>query len=180
MHVFDEIKKSVDIKKCIEFYGNKVVRGKFICPFHNDTKPSASIKNDYFHCFVCGAGGDCITYVKMLFGYKKNIDAAKRINNDFCCGIEFGKPLTAIEKLKAKRARENRLLEERKKKNNEILAKRVYALLCGEYKRQKALFRDNADAKTLTKIQVIEQAFEEYEKNPVDFAKYIVKRGYRL
>lgn len=36
-----------------------------LCPFHNDRNPSLSIKRDgqYFNCFVCGSGGNCISFV---------------------------------------------------------------------------------------------------------------------
>lgn len=36
-----------------------------LCPFHNDRNPSLSINREgqYFHCFVCGCGGNAIGFV---------------------------------------------------------------------------------------------------------------------
>ena len=38
------------------------------CPFHAEKTPSCSISADkqLFHCFGCGAGGDVITFVRMI------------------------------------------------------------------------------------------------------------------
>ena len=69
MSIFEDVKRQLNIRQVVEFYGFKVNRAnQFICPFHNDHKPSASIKNDYFNCFVCGAGGDLITFTAKLHG----------------------------------------------------------------------------------------------------------------
>ena len=47
MSIFDEVKQQLNIRQVVEFYGFNVNRaGQFICPFNNDHKPSASIKND--------------------------------------------------------------------------------------------------------------------------------------
>ncbi len=37
-----------------------------LCPFHSDTKPSLKVNDakGMYKCFVCGAGGDAITFVK--------------------------------------------------------------------------------------------------------------------
>ena len=79
MSIFEEVKHRLNIRQVVEFYGFKVNRAnQFICPFHNDHKPSASIKNDYFNCFVCGAGGDLITFTAKLHGLS-NIDACTRL-----------------------------------------------------------------------------------------------------
>ena len=85
MSIFDEVKEQLNIRQVVEFYGYKVNRnGQFICAFHNDHKPSASIKNDYFNCFVCGAGGDVIRFTAKIQGLSK-IDAWK--NLDEACDL---------------------------------------------------------------------------------------------
>lgn len=38
----------------------EVVRGKAICPFHDDHHPSMSVKDNKYFCFVCNEGGDVI------------------------------------------------------------------------------------------------------------------------
>ena len=92
MSIFDEVKQQLNIRQVIEHYGFKVNRAnKFICPFHNDHKPSASIKNDYFNCFVCGAGGDLITFTAKYLGLS-NLDATKQLIEEFNLNIDISTP----------------------------------------------------------------------------------------
>lgn len=79
----NEIRNSVDIVDVISRYLNVVKKGKnyfAICPFHNDTNPSLSISREkqIYKCFVCGEGGNVITFIQK---YKKipYIDALKEI-----------------------------------------------------------------------------------------------------
>ena len=88
-NIFAEVKQQLNIRQVIEHYGFKVNRnGKFICAFHNDHKPSASIKNDYFNCFVCGAGGDLITFTAKYLGLS-NLDACKELVKEFNLNIDI-------------------------------------------------------------------------------------------
>ena len=69
----NEIRKSVDIVDVISRYLNVVKKGRnyfAICPFHNDTNPSLSISREkqIYKCFVCGEGGNVITFIQK---YKK-------------------------------------------------------------------------------------------------------------
>ena len=110
-NIFEQVKDALNIRQVVEFYGTKVNRnGLFTCPFHNDHKPSASIKNDYFNCFVCGVGGDCVTYTAKLFCLS-NIDACKKLNDDFNLGLSFGydKEHKKTSRLRADRERQKRL-----------------------------------------------------------------------
>ena len=87
--IFEEVKQQLNIRQVIEHYGFKVNRARqFVCPFHNDHKPSASIKNDYFHCFVCGAGGDLITFTARYLNLH-NIEAAKELVREFGLDIDI-------------------------------------------------------------------------------------------
>jgi DNA primase len=42
--------------------------GMFLCPFHEDHKPSLSVRDKYYHCFssVCQASGDAFTLVMKI------------------------------------------------------------------------------------------------------------------
>ena len=105
MSIFEEVKSQLNIRQVVEFYGFKVNRAKqFICPFHNDHKPSASIKNDYFNCFVCGAGGDLITFTAKYFGLS-NYDAVKKLIEDFHLNIQIDKKEEQIAQHKAEHNR---------------------------------------------------------------------------
>ena len=120
MSIFDEVKQQLNIRQVVEFYGYKVNRnGQFICAFHNDHKPSASIKNDYFNCFVCGAGGDLITFTAKLHGLS-NINACKKLVSDFGLNIST-EPQTQVDKLKADRERAKRQAELKRQKEIENL-----------------------------------------------------------
>ena len=117
MSIFDEVKEQLNIRQVVEFYGFNVNRaGQLICPFHNDHKPSASIKKDYFNCFVCGAGGDLITFTAKLHGIN-NYDACKELVSDFGLNIST-EPQTQVDKLKADRERAKR--QKKKKRQKEI------------------------------------------------------------
>ena len=89
MSIFEEVKQQLNIRQVVEHYGFKVNRARqFVCPFHNDHKPSASIKNDYFNCFVCGAGGDLITFTAKYLGLS-NFEACKELVREFGLNIDI-------------------------------------------------------------------------------------------
>ena len=120
MSIFEDVKRQLNIRQVVEYYGYKVNgAGQFICPFHNDHKPSASIKNDYFNCFVCGAGGDLITFTAKLHGIN-NYDACEKLVSDFRLNIST-EPQTQADKLKADRERAKRQAELKRQKEIENL-----------------------------------------------------------
>ena len=124
MSIFEDVKRQLNIRQVVEFYGFKVNRAnQFICPFHNDHKPSASIKNDYFNCFVCGAGGDLITFTAKLHGLS-NINACKKLDQDFHLGLSQ-QPVSHIDMLKADREKVKRQLELKRQREEEELIQHI-------------------------------------------------------
>lgn len=124
MSIFDDVKQRLNIRQVVEHYGYKVNRaGQFVCPFHNDHKPSASIKNDYFNCFVCGAGGDLITFTAKLHGLS-NIDACKKLDQDFHLGLSQ-RPVSHIDRLKADREKVKRETELKRQQEEEELIQHI-------------------------------------------------------
>ena len=90
MNIFQEMKERVTARQVAERHGLKVSRnGMACCPFHNDKHPSMKIDRNYY-CFACGAKGDAVNYVAILFGLSQ-FEAAKKINEDFALGIPIGK-----------------------------------------------------------------------------------------
>ena len=90
MNIFQEMKERVTARLVAEKYGLEVRRnGMACCPFHNDKHPSMKIDRNYY-CFACGAKGDAVNYVAILFGLSQ-FEAAKKINEDFALGIPIGK-----------------------------------------------------------------------------------------
>ena len=128
MDIFSEVKSRLNIRQVVEHFGYRVNRAhKFVCPFHNDKNPSASIKNDYFHCFVCGAGGDLITFTAKLHGLS-NIDACKKLDQDFHLGLSQ-QPVSHIDRLKADRERAKRQAELKRQKEIENLIQHTELVL---------------------------------------------------
>ena len=90
MNIFQKVKERVTARQVAEKYGLKVRQnGMACCPFHNDKHPSMKIDRNYY-CFSCGAKGDAVNYVAILFGLSQ-FEAAKKINEDFALGIPIGK-----------------------------------------------------------------------------------------
>lgn len=57
-----------------------IEKGFMLCPFHEDKKPSAWVKNGYGYCFVCSKSFDSIAYVRKTKGVSF-MDAVK-----YLCG----------------------------------------------------------------------------------------------
>lgn len=65
----DEILKNADIVNVVSSYINVIRKGRSfvaLCPFHDDKNPSMMISKEkqIFKCFVCGAGGNAISFVE--------------------------------------------------------------------------------------------------------------------
>lgn len=83
------IKQTIDMTDVLKKYGMTPNRAGFIrCPFHSEKTASMKVyKGDKgFHCFGCGANGDVITFIQMLFNVSFD-GAIKIINNDFGLGL---------------------------------------------------------------------------------------------
>lgn len=64
-----DVLKHCDIVKVVSSFLTLTKKGKnylAICPFHDDTHPSMSVspERQMFKCFVCGTGGDAISFVE--------------------------------------------------------------------------------------------------------------------
>ena len=70
----DEIKQKTDIAELIGEYITLKPSGtdsfKGLCPFHNEKSPSFHVSTDrqIWHCFGCGEGGDCFSFVMKMEG----------------------------------------------------------------------------------------------------------------
>ena len=188
MSIFEDVKSQLNIRQVIEHYGFKVNRAnQFICPFHNDHKPSASIKNDYFNCFVCGAGGDLITFTAKLHGLS-NIDACKKLDQDFHLGLSQ-QPVSHIDMLKADREKVKRQSELKRQREEEELIHHTGNVLA-DYHRYlwQGLQLYHYDHKRhIRALQELTQAtyyFECYDENPrafsIAFRKQVDKIERRL
>lgn len=91
-YVFSQIKERLTMAEVLEHYGFTVRHGLMLCPFHSEKTPSFKVYPGSFYCFGCGAGGDVIRFVAMLFQISMK-DAAVKLNADFGLGLSVdGKP----------------------------------------------------------------------------------------
>ena len=81
----EHIKAALDIDRVVSFYGYEPNRQGFLsCPFHSEKTASCKIypKSNSFYCFGCGAGGDVINFVRLLYGLDFR-QACVRLEADF-------------------------------------------------------------------------------------------------
>lgn len=57
-----------DIISVMEAEGIELKRGKAKCPFHDEDTASFSIKDQFYHCFGCGAHGDVVDFIQNRHG----------------------------------------------------------------------------------------------------------------
>ena len=174
MSIFEEVKQRLNIRQVVEHYGYKVNRAnQFICPFHNDHKPSASIKNDYFNCFVCGAGGDLITFTAKLHGLS-NINACKKLDQDFHLGLSQ-QPMSHIDRLKSDRERVKRQSELKRQREEEELIYRTGCVLADYHRylwqgKQLYPYDHKRHIRALQEITQATYYLECYDSNPKEFS----------
>lgn len=112
-----------------ERYGFNVERGKIICPFHEDTRPSCYVYpgDRGFYCFACGAGGDAVSFVGRLLGLDY-CEAAAQLDADFGLGLGNAPRNDALlAKLQAQRAAKAQEAEKRAEEAR-LFSERVKAL----------------------------------------------------
>ena len=93
----------------IKIHGNRCP-----CPLHDGKGLNFSFTLSGFKCFVCGASGDVIGFVKDYCGYTSRIDAMKRMNSDLCLRLPIGGNMS-VEQDRAIRARVEQAKEDREK-----------------------------------------------------------------
>ena len=85
------------------------------CPIHNGTDKNFSYTEHGYRCWVCGASGDVIAFVKEVCELSTRADAMKRINLDFRLGLPIGGEISPTEeKLLQTRRKAAREKEERR------------------------------------------------------------------
>lgn len=67
--IVEDILKRADIVDVISSYINVIKKGRSyvaVCPFHDDKNPSMMVSKEkqIFKCFVCGTGGNAITFIQ--------------------------------------------------------------------------------------------------------------------
>lgn len=93
----EAVKATVSVPAALDRYGDLSKRrgNRCPCPIHGGKGNNLSFRNDSFHCFVCGAGGDVITLVEKIFNLSFP-DAVRKLAEDF--GIAPGVDPEAIRR----------------------------------------------------------------------------------
>lgn len=97
-----QIIKDTPISSVLNFYvplNKKGANYEALCPFHGDSHPSLKVNDSkgMFKCFVCGVGGDAISFVKDL----KKIDYVEAVK-DIASNLGVSVELTEKKKLNPK------------------------------------------------------------------------------
>lgn len=108
----ERVKSSLNIVNVVGKFINLQKAGvnwKGICPFHDDSHPSMVVSQvrQTYHCFVCGAHGDVISFIQ----HHLNLDFPEAMK--WCCdesGIEFPTKELTAEEVDGLRNREARLI----------------------------------------------------------------------
>lgn len=79
------IHDTVTMDEVIKFYmpGVNPRMHRIPCPIHNGKDYNFSFSRNGYKCFVCGASGDVISFVKETQGCATRADAMRKINEDF-------------------------------------------------------------------------------------------------
>ena len=122
----ERIKAALDIERVVSFYGYEPNRQGFVsCPFHSERTASFKIypKSNSFYCFGCGAGGDVIDFVRLLYGLDFR-QACVRLEADFgLVGVSDSASPELSERAKKRNAEkaEYKALNERFVRYNQII-----------------------------------------------------------
>jgi hypothetical protein len=105
---FETIKSQLDIENVAARYGLQPDHhGKYNCLWHDDHHNSLSIDkvNNRLKCFSCGASISSVDLVMQLFSIS-NVEAAERLNSDFCLGLRLDEPPQAADMQRIHRERQ--------------------------------------------------------------------------
>ena len=86
----------------LQYYGFDIKRGRIPCPIHRGDDRNCGVKDEYIHCFVCGATVDVIGFEMQYFGLDF-MTALGKLNDDFCLGLPIGKKIDRRTQLEMNR-----------------------------------------------------------------------------
>ena len=112
------------------------------CPIHNGKDYNFSYYNRYYKCFVCGAFGDVIEFVKTICELSTRSDAIRRINGDFHLNLPITGYATPSQNSEMRKRRET---AEKKKAEIAAWTERYNALMDEYAKLDKVLNSDSVN-----------------------------------
>ena len=162
-----EIKSRLKMPEVLRYYGFDIKRGRIPCPIHNGSDRNCGVKDEYIHCFVCGATVDVVGFEMRYF----NLDfpkAISKLNDDFRLGLPIGKKIDRRTQLEMNKAafERKRKIESEKKRREQI--ENAYWTAFDEWKRLDDNKRNYAPK---TPLEPLHPLFVEALKN-IDGAEY--------
>ena len=132
--IFEEIKTKTTspdiIRQCGITLKTKGQKWWGLCPFHNDNKPSLCVwQSSGYYCFVCGAGGDSISFVARYHGLSQ-LDAVKWIAAQYNIKIDLG----GISDADLKRMEQERIRRFKLEKGMKALTRKAERLLAVKHR----------------------------------------------
>lgn len=119
--IANEIHSSVTMEDVIHSYTPELRtrNHRAPCPFHNGKDYNFSYTRNGYRCFVCGASGDVISFVKDNLGLPTRLDAMKRINADLRLNLPIGTNVSDEISTDLARKRAERRAREAEKRRRE-------------------------------------------------------------
>ncbi|MBQ3007947.1 MAG: hypothetical protein IJD80_00015 [Oscillospiraceae bacterium] len=116
------------MEQVVQFYApRKIYRHRCACPLHNGKDNNFTIYDDSFYCWVCGAAGDLIKFVSLLFGLTYP-DAMRKLDRDFRLGVYEKPTLTQHRKNRRQVEQYRRQQEEKQKQADEQFSEYLFNL----------------------------------------------------
>ncbi len=91
MNIFSEIKSKISLVDVLNYYGIEVENNKARCPYHDDHRPSLSIKGNRWKCWSCNLSGSVLDWVALYEGVDI-LTAAKILDCRYGFGLSSEKP----------------------------------------------------------------------------------------
>ena len=138
--IAEAIHATVTMDEVIAFYFPSLPRRhhRCPCPLHSGKDLNFSYTQSGYKCFVCGASGDVITFVKEACELPTRADAMRKINSDFRLNLPIDGSVNVQFSAEAAKRRAE---AERKKKDRDAWEAR-YASLMDEYARLDKIIAD--------------------------------------
>lgn len=97
--IASEIVDRVSMPDAVRMYmpGVTPLHHRVPCPIHGGKGYNLDYTDRLYHCFVCGDGGDVITFVRHVFGLPFPA-ALDKLNEDFRLGLPIGRKMTLLDR----------------------------------------------------------------------------------
>ena len=158
LNKYELVKQQVSMPSVIGRYGFELNRSGFIsCPFHSEKTASMKIYDKSFYCFGCGAGGDVIKFVSLLFRISAP-QAVVKLSNDFFLGLK-------TDAAYDKKAEREYALKKLKEEQELQTFRQEYMLKCEEFKKLRKVVKKSKDfietAKAQARLEYLDYWFSE-------------------